>query len=191
MGRYDIQSSAGTLYLEASGRVGNSKAEFRAKNFSVANRRARYDTSGTYFGAHAGIGYDMRVAESADLDVYFKYLWNKQNSADERVLGASFTLDDAYSSRIRTGGRLKLDYDGFIKPYVGGAYIYEFMGETDARAYGYNLPSADLKGSSAMAELGVTLLSGDTLPISLDVGAQGYFGNRRGMSGSLDVKYEF
>jgi hypothetical protein len=42
-----------------------------------------------------------------------------------------------------------------------------------------------------MAELGINLMSDDTIPISLDAGVQGYFGIRRGMSGTLEVKYEF
>jgi outer membrane autotransporter protein len=189
--RFDIQQTAGTLYLEASGRIGNSKADFTAKNFRLANREAKYDISGTYFGAHAGVGYDIRLSESLYFDVYFKYFWNKQNGSDAKVLGSSFTLNDVYSSRIRTGGRLKLDFNGFIKPYVGGAYIHEFKGETGAKAYGYNIPNADLKGGSTMVELGVTILKGDSMPISVDIGAQGYFGDRRGLSGSLNVKYEF
>ncbi|MDR1395902.1 MAG: autotransporter outer membrane beta-barrel domain-containing protein, partial [Deltaproteobacteria bacterium] len=191
MARYDIQSSAGTLYLEGSGRIGNAKTEFIAKNVRVANRRPSYKTSGTYVGAHAGVGYDMQVTEESDIDVYFKYLWNKQNGGDERLSGVPFTLEDATSSRIRTGARLNYSYNDFIIPYVGGAYMYEFNGETDARAFGLNLPNADLKGSSAMAELGIKLLNSDTVPVSLDAGVQGYFGNRRGMSGSLDLKYEF
>jgi outer membrane autotransporter protein len=190
-GRLDVQSSAGTAYVEASGRIGNSKAEFEAKNFRIGPHKATYKTSGTYLGAHAGVGYDLRVTEETDLDVFFKYLWTRQNGADERVLGANFTLDDADSSRIKTGARLKYNYNDFIKPYVGGAYIYEFDGETDARVYGINLPNADLKGSSALAEAGITLLNDDTIPISLDAGIQGHFGNRRGFSGSLDIKYEF
>ncbi|MDR1084783.1 MAG: autotransporter outer membrane beta-barrel domain-containing protein [Deltaproteobacteria bacterium] len=191
MGRYDIQSSAGTLYLEASGRIGNAKSEFEAKNVRIANRKPSFKTSGTYVGAHAGVGYDIQVTQEADLDVYFKYLWNKQNGADERILGAPFRLEDATSSRIRTGGRVNYNYNDFIIPYVGGAYMYEFDGETEATAFGINLPHADLKGSSAMAELGVKLLNSTTIPISLDAGVQGYFGNRRGMSGTLDIKYEF
>ncbi|MDR1609062.1 MAG: autotransporter outer membrane beta-barrel domain-containing protein, partial [Deltaproteobacteria bacterium] len=191
LGRYDIQSSAGTVYLEASGRIGNSKAEFLDKTFVLQGRRAKFDTSGTYFGAHAGVGYDMRASEEISLDVFFKYLWSRQNSTDQDILGAKFTLDEAYSSRIKTGVRVNYNYNDFIKPYVGGSYVYEFAGDTEASAYGLNLPHAELKGSSAQAELGVTLLNSDTLPISLDAGVQGYFGHRRGMSGSLDIKYEF
>jgi outer membrane autotransporter protein len=158
---------------------------------NIARITPNFKSSSTYVGAHVGTGYDMQVAEQTDVDVYFKYLWNRQSADNVHLMGATVKLEDATSSRIRTGARINYAYSDFIKPYIGGAYMYEFNGDTDATAFGINLPNADLKGSSAMAELGITLLNSDTIPISLDAGVQGYFGNRRGMSGSLDVKYEF
>ncbi|MDR1871147.1 MAG: hypothetical protein LBS60_04340 [Deltaproteobacteria bacterium] len=191
MARYDIESSGGTLYLEASGRAGHSNADYRATNVRIGGRRPKYQTSGTYVGAHMGAGYDFRATEEANVDVFFKYLWTRQFGSDQKVLGQRFTLEDADSSRIKTGTRVTYNYTDFIKPYIGGSYIYEFDGETDARVRGLNLPNADLEGSSGTGELGITLLSDDTIPISLDLGVQGHFGKRSGASGSVDIKYEF
>ncbi|MDR1578122.1 MAG: autotransporter outer membrane beta-barrel domain-containing protein [Deltaproteobacteria bacterium] len=191
LSRYDIQSSAGTLYLEGSARFGNAKADFMDKKNRFANRRVSFKTSGKYFGAHAGVGYDLRVAEDLGVDVYLKYLWNRQSGGKESVFGQKFSLDDADSSRVKAGARVNYNYSDSIRPYVGGAYIQETSGEADASVYGVSLPNASLKGSSALAELGVTLLSSDSFPISLDAGVQGYFGIRRGLSGTLDIKYEF
>jgi hypothetical protein len=146
MGLFDIQLASGTLCLEASGRIGNSKADFTAKNFPLAKREAKRDASGTYFGAHPEFGNDIPVSERLYLDVYFKYFWNKQNEADAKVLGAIVTLNDAYSSRIRTRGRLNLDFIGLNTPYLGDAYIHEFKGETNDKAYGYDLQNVNLKG---------------------------------------------
>jgi outer membrane autotransporter protein len=191
LARYEIQASSGTLYLEGSGRVGNSKADFTIRNVMAAGSHPHYDISGTYVGAHAGIGYDAHLTEQADLDLYFKYLWSMQNGKEVKISRTKVKMEDAYSSRIRAGARFNYDVNGFVKPYVGGAYMREFMGDTDARAFGINLPNAELKGNSAMGELGVVLISSDGMPISLDAGLQGFFGTRRGMSGSLEVKYEF
>ncbi|MDR1870969.1 MAG: autotransporter outer membrane beta-barrel domain-containing protein [Deltaproteobacteria bacterium] len=190
LGRFDLDTNLGTYYVEASGRIGEAKADFETKT-RFNGRRLRFDASGTYVGAHLGTGFDFQVTEEANLDVYVKYLWNRQEGSDERLLGQKFTLDDAESSRVKTGARFSYNVDDFIKPYFGGAYIYEFDGETDGHVRGLSLPNADLKGSSGLAELGLSLLSQDTFPVNLDFGVQGYFGKRQGLAGSLQIKYEF
>ncbi|MDR1870970.1 MAG: autotransporter outer membrane beta-barrel domain-containing protein [Deltaproteobacteria bacterium] len=190
LGRFDLETNLGTYYVEASGRIGEAKVDYEAKT-RFNGRRLRFDASGTYVGAHLGTGFDFQVTKEANLDVYVKYLWNRQEGSEERLLGQKFALDAAKSSRVKTGARFSYLVNDFIKPYLGGAYIYEFAGEADGNVRGISLPNADLKGSSGLAELGLSLLSHDAWPISLDFGVQGYFGQRQGLSGSLEIKYEF
>jgi hypothetical protein len=42
-----------------------------------------------------------------------------------------------------------------------------------------------------MGELGLTWKPSKTLPLSFDLGVQGYAGKREGVAGSLQVKFEF
>ena len=56
-----------------------------------------------------------------------------------------------------------------------------------------NNPSCtpDLIGGTGMGELGVTLKPSKDLPLSFDLGIQGYVGKREGVTGSLQVRWEF
>ena len=42
-----------------------------------------------------------------------------------------------------------------------------------------------------LGELGVRLTSSKNLPMSFNLGVQGYVGKREGVTGSLQIKYEF
>lgn len=53
------------------------------------------------------------------------------------------------------------------------------------------MPAPALKGDSGVFELGVSFTPGADSAFSLDLAAQGYVGARQGMSGSLQLKYEF
>jgi hypothetical protein len=44
---------------------------------------------------------------------------------------------------------------------------------------------------TGMGELGLSLKPSKTLPLSFDLGVQGYVGKREGVTGSLQVKFEF
>jgi hypothetical protein len=47
-----------------------------------------------------------------------------------------------------------------------------------------------MRGDTGFGELGVSLRPGGG-PVTLDLGVQGYFGKREGVSGSLVVRLEF
>jgi hypothetical protein len=48
-----------------------------------------------------------------------------------------------------------------------------------------------LRGSTGIGELGLTLKPSKNLPLSFDLGVQGYTGKREGMTGSLQINFEF
>ena len=60
-----------------------------------------------------------------------------------------------------------------------------------AATYGYSINSPSLRGDTGIGELGFTLTPSKNLPLSFDLGVQGYTGKREGVTGSLQVKWEF
>jgi hypothetical protein len=66
---------------------------------------------------------------------------------------------------------------------------HEFDGEAKSSIYGRSIPSSDLKGGTGIGELGLTFTSAKG--ISVDLGVQGYTGKREGVTGSLQLKFEF
>ena len=181
-------------YLEGSFRMGRLNNEYRTSDLidALGLSAGGYDFTSAYFGAHLGLGYIWQFTEAARLDLYAKYFWTRQR-------GDSFTLStgdpvefqDANSRRLRLGGRFSYAVNEYVSPYVGAAYEYEFDGKARATTYGYSIDAPSLRGGTGIGELGLSLAPSKSLPLSFDLGVQGYVGQRRGVTGSLQVRFEF
>jgi hypothetical protein len=81
--------------------------------------------------------------------------------------------------------------DVHVSPYIGAAYEHEFNGRARATTYGYSIKAPDLTGGTGIGELGLSFKPSATIPLSFDLGVQGYVGKREGVTGSLQAKFEF
>jgi outer membrane autotransporter protein len=97
----------------------------------------------------------------------------------------------ADSHRLRGGARFTYAINEYVSPYIGAAYEHEFDGRAKATTYGYAIQSPNLRGDTGLGELGFSLRPSPDLPISFDLGGQLYTGKREGVSGSVQMKYEF
>ena len=127
------------------------------------------------------------------LDLYGKYFWTHQQSASVTLsTGDPVKFKDADSHRIRLGGRFAYVVNDYVSPYIGAAWEYELDGKQRATTYDrYDLNRPSLSGSTGIGELGLTLKPAKELPLSFDLGVQGYVGKREGVTGALQIRYEF
>jgi hypothetical protein len=197
LGRYDMgQSGRSHPYFEASAHMGTSKADFGSPDFGITIINGDdqiVETSGRYFGYHAGMGYFLEFADSGNpssLDISAKYLYSEREAMSADVFGVKAEFGKVQSSRIRAGGRYVYGMTDLIKPFVGGYYEREFQGGSSAKIGDTVIPEASVKGSTGIGELGVTLTSA-TLPIDLEVGVKGFGGERDGVVGGLKFNYSF
>ena len=180
------------LYAEASGRVGGVRTWYSSSDLrDYSNREASYDISTAYYGAHAGLGYIWNITEKASLDLYGKYLWTHQDGTSVSACGDTLDFKAMDSHRLRGGARLSYAINDYVTPYIGAAYEREFDGRARASVYDHKIGTPDLIGDTGIGELGLTLKPSKTLPLSFDLGVQGYVGKREGVTGSLQARYEF
>ena len=179
-------------YFDASFRAGQVKTDFSSSDLRDASgRRADYDSSAAYYGAHAGLGYVWSITEKASLDLSTRYIWTHQNSDTVKVAGDPVKFDSADSQRWRTGARFAYAINEYVAPYAGAYYDYEFDGKARASTNGYGIDAPDLKGGTGVGELGLTIKPVKDSGFSMDLGVQGYVGVREGVTGSLQLKFEF
>ena len=79
----------------------------------------------------------------------------------------------------------------YITPYIGAAWDYEFDGKARSVIMGESAPAPALKGSTGVGELGLTWQPALESVFSVDLGVQGYTGMREGVSGNVQLKFEF
>jgi hypothetical protein len=78
-----------------------------------------------------------------------------------------------------------------VRPYLGLAWEHEFAGRVEASSHGLAIDPPSLRGDSGRAELGLFFMPSEQLPLSMDLGVQGYVGTREGVSGSFRVTWKF
>jgi outer membrane autotransporter protein len=150
------------------------------------------NSASTYYGLHAGLGYVWQFTDNASLDLYGKYFWTRQNGDSVHLsTGEPVKFKDADSSRVRFGGRLAYAINDAVSPYVGAAWEHEFDGRAKAATNGFDIAAPSLRGDTGIGELGLTLKPSKDLPLSFDLGVQGYAGKREGVTGSLQARFEF
>lgn len=194
LARLDFMNSGpGHFYAEASGRMGNTHNEYDSSDLrDAAGRTANYDSDSPYYGLHLGAGYLWEINEQASLNLHGEYFWTRQqsNSVDLST-GEELIFKNVDSSRLRLGGRFACVLNEHVSPYVGAAWEHEFDGKARATTNGYDIDAPGLKGDTGIGELGLFLTPSVDLPLTVDMGVQGYTGKREGVTGSLQVKFEF
>jgi len=181
------------VYTEVSARMGRIKNEYRNNDLTdVMGNRASYDTNSNYYGLHLGTGYVWNIDEKASLDLHAKYFWTRVGGDSVRLsTGDPVEFDSVNSHRTRLGSRFSYAVTEYVSPYIGAAWEHEFDGKATATAFGQSLGESKISGSTGIGEIGLTLTPTRDMPLFLDLGVQGYTGKREGVTGSLQLRFEF
>ena len=180
------------LYAEGSIRYGLMMGDWQSHDIQSDGQTADWDGRAPYLTAHGGLGYLWNVTDNVTADVYAKYFWGHLWGDDGTICGQKFEFDDIYSSRVRTGARLNFKKDETFSWYLGGAWEHQFDSKSRGTIYGYDVPSGNLKGNTAIAEAGVYFKPAAGSGFSFMFGTTGYFGEKReGVTGHLQVRYDF
>ena len=180
------------LYAEGSIRYGLMMGDWQSHDIQSDGQTADWDGRAPYLTAHGGLGYLWNVTDNVTADVYAKYFWGHLWGDDGTICGQKFEFDDIYSSRVRTGARLNFKKDETFSWYLGGAWERQFDSKSRGTIYGYDVPSGNLKGNTAIAEAGVYFKPAVGSDFSFMFGTTGYFGEKReGVTGHLQVRYDF
>jgi outer membrane autotransporter protein len=185
---------SGSLYADASARVGRVKTDFSSRDFDGANgARTKYDSTSNYYGAHAGLGYLLKLDGQSTLDLSARYLWTRQASDSVRLSsGDPLKFARADSSRTRLGARFAWAATERITPYVGAYYDHEFDGKAKGSTTdGLRIDSPSLKGDTGIAEIGFSMQPAKGSPLSLEAGIQGFTGKREGVMGGVVARNTF
>ena len=188
-----VVGSKNGLYVDAVLRAGKVKTSFDSNDLVDAGGvRGHYNAKSNYVSAMAGLGYAFNLDEKQSVDVYSRYSWSRID-ADSVMIGndkLSFGSDN--SSRLRAGTRYTYAATPQIAPYAGIAYEHEFDGKVSGKAFDMSIKKPDLGGSTGIVEVGISTTPLASLTaVKLDVGVQGFFGERKGATGTINLSYEF
>ena len=189
LGRYDLDFG---LYFDASARMGAVLGNYNSKDLHDGlGKRAEYDMTTLYYGLHLGAGYLWNISDCARLDVSSKFIWTHQSPDHATIANDRVKFEAIDSLRWRSGARLSYGATSSFAPYVGVYYDHEFDGQAKGSVYAFGIPSTALEGGTGVGEIGVAFNPTGTDTFSVDLGVQGYTGVREGVTGSVQLKWDF
>jgi len=180
----------GRFYAEGSFRAGSLKNEYH-NDYLGGYKENGYDSSSSYYGLHLGGGF-IRILDRSMLDLYGRYIWTHMEG-DSVVLAAGdpTEFDAVNSHRLRFGVRWSFTWRENVTPYIGVAYEHELGGDSNAMTGGKKICPPSLNGGTGIGELGVNIKPSAEGKFSMNLGVQGYAGVREGITGGLQLNWEF
>ena len=182
-GRYDFDTG---IYVKSGLHLGNMSTDFDGK---YAEGIAGYDIDQMYIGAYLGGGYDIKLSDNTQLDIYGRYAYTYVDNEQTHAANEKFKIDEINTHALRLGSRLKGNLNEFISGYAGLAIEQVIDGDADSSISNVALDSPSLEGTTGIGELGLTFNPKEN--VILNLGTKGYIGDRRGVQGSLIGVYTF
>ena len=176
------------FYVEGSLRAGRIHDDADNVLRDAAGNPYSYETDATYWGAHIGVGKEIRLTPTGTLDVYARYFYNRRGSVSFDA-GGHYDLDAVNSSILWLGTRYTVKQNDNCKFYGGIAVEHEFDGKAGGCADGLAIRGADTSGTSVRGELGVNFKPTKQSPVTLDLNISGFAGKKRGFTGGLTALF--
>ena len=182
------------FYVEGSFRGGKAETDFTSSDFTRGTQRVNvsYKADSPVFAGHIRIGKLMRLTKNNLLHAYGIYAHNHINSMDTDLsTGEHYNFDSVDSGKFQLGYRLTTRVSKISKLYTGIAYQYEFNGKTSGKYRTFTTPEAEVKGSSAMIELGWQIKADGRSNWIVDINTTGWMGLQKGLNFTAKVKKDF
>ena len=176
------------FYVEGSLRAGSIHDDAHNVLRDANGNPYSYTTDATYWGAHIGVGREIKLNKTAVLDLYAKYFYNHRGSVSFDA-GGHYDLGAVESSVLRVGTRYTVKQNDNINYYGGLAVEHEFCGRASGFADGVAIRGADISGTSVRGEIGATFRPGEKSNVTLDLNLSGFAGKKQGFTGGLSAVF--
>lgn len=178
-------------YTEAGLRMGTMKNSMTNAFRDGVGQTYGFHSESDYYGAHIGFGKITKLSETKERNIYGQYFHTHVDGDRVTVANDVLDINTVSSDRVRLGIRWTEKKSPSWNWYGGVAYEYEFSGDTAMTANRLAVTGASLEGSTYIAELGMTYRTSEASPWEMKLNLQGYAGDRKGGSASVQVGYHF
>ncbi|KHM51549.1 outer membrane autotransporter barrel domain-containing protein [Anaerovibrio lipolyticus DSM 3074] len=176
------------FYVEGSLRAGSIHDDANNVLRDANGNPYSYTTDATYWGAHIGVGREIKLNKTAVLDLYAKYFYNHRGSVSFDA-GGHYDLGAVESSVLRVGTRYTVKQNDNINYYGGLAVEHEFCGRASGFADGVAIRGADISGTSVRGKIGAKFKPDEKSNVTLDLNLSGFAGKKQGLTGGLSAVF--
>ncbi|MDP8177313.1 autotransporter outer membrane beta-barrel domain-containing protein [Pasteurella skyensis] len=187
-----LKQAFNRFFVEGGLRLGHSQTTYNSDDFKGSTTVAtevKFTTKRAYAGANFGVGYNAQLSDAFTLTPYGKVFYTYLSNEQQHIEGSLFKFDSVRSLRTQLGAKMQYQLSDKTKLYSTLAWENEAKGKATGTVLGLDMPSPSLKGNTGIVEFGVTFTPSQNLSINL--GATGNFGKRRGASANALISYGF
>ncbi|MDP8162559.1 autotransporter outer membrane beta-barrel domain-containing protein [Phocoenobacter skyensis] len=187
-----LKQAFNRFFVEGGLRLGHSQTTYNSDDFEGSTTVAtevKFTTKRAYAGANFGVGYNAQLSDAFTLTPYGKVFYTYLSNEQQHIEGSLFKFDSVRSLRTQLGAKMQYQLSDKTKLYSTLAWENEAKGKATGTVLGLDMPSPSLKGNTGIVEFGVTFTPSQNLSINL--GATGNFGKRRGASANALISYGF
>lgn len=176
------------FYSEGSVHLGRLKNNFDGLNIEDEDNK-NFNISNHYYGLNLEVGKIISINGNTSANIYGKYLYMHQRRINKEIFAENIDFNNIDSSRIQVGTRFNHKNNNLISSYGGITWEYEFDGESKYKIYDISTDTPSIKGNSGITEIGIKV--SPVSPLIIELGAKGYFGKNKGLSGNFQLTYSF
>lgn len=177
------------VHVDLALRAGEVSNDIDGILSDAGGRLYGYEMTTPYYSLHFGLGKDFALTRALSAGLYATYDFTRTEDEDFTIDGDRFEFGDMTCQVMRVGSRLNYAPSDMLTVSLGGAWEYEFEGDSDVIAQGHRLETQTLRGGSGLAELVLTCTPDESWTISTHLRAYG--GEKEGISGNFHVSCRF
>ncbi len=183
----------GHFHADISAHMGTMHTSYDSNDITDSDGRvAAFESDTPYYGINGTLGYELELGDRRLIDLYGQHIWTKVEGSNVDIsTGNIFQFDDMNSNRLRLGATYTYKGNSFFKPYVGAACEHEYSGRCESTTTGRDVDAPSFYGDSFMGELGLRTVPTKDLPLTINLGVQGFTGQKNGVSGNVFFRYDF
>lgn len=173
-GIYRTMNEVTGNYFTGAARIGHVKGDFTGHNMKGANGDVTFNADGTYFAGQLRAGKIHAEGDREFVDEYAGFYFSHTPGESATMSsGEHYDFDAINSARLRVGIRHNRDTGKGVQ-YVGAYIQHEFAGDATGTFDGLETPGTQLKGTTAVGEVGYRQDVDENHKIGHDVSIKGY-----------------
>ncbi|PIE42104.1 MAG: hypothetical protein CSA47_02060 [Gammaproteobacteria bacterium] len=184
------QDFSNNVFIKGGLHFGKSHTTYNSNDLlGAGGNPVHFKTKRSYAGFNIGAGYHAHINDKITITPSVNVLYTHFGKANEVIQGSTFNFDSIRSLRTQLGAKLNYQLSDKADLYTSLVWEREHKGDAKGSVSGLDMPTPSVKGNTGIVEVGANFTPNKNLTIN--VGAAGSFGKRRGGEANIGIKYDF
>jgi outer membrane autotransporter protein len=174
-------------YVKGFVRAGQLTNEYKNE---ISGLNADFDYNSMYYGFSLAGGRVFNAGDKLSIDTSARYSFTSIGGSDVTLpTDEKYQFDSVLSNIVTIEVAAEYKVSNWFTPYASLSYAYELSGDVNAKIDGFEIEAPSLNGGTFAVWLGASVKVMERLTV--DLGGNLLSGVRNGVTGNLQIKFQF